>query len=165
VYFHNWAGYDIFLSLAPLLSLANHGFKFEPTVHNGKVICLKVFLIGKRKNTLLLTIKDSFKLLPSALGKLALEFKVEQQKEHFPHYFNPLELHHKLDYIGIRFFDFDSILLILILNLYVPALMIIRNWKNYSLIKSGVSLFEEVSRSYIKGDVVSLHQILVKPNP
>jgi hypothetical protein len=44
VYFHNWAGYDIFLALAPLLSLAEHGFTFYPTVKNGKVICLKVRL-------------------------------------------------------------------------------------------------------------------------
>lgn len=96
VYFHNWAGYDIYLSLAPLLSLTKHGFTFHPIVQNGKVISLTIRL-GKE---LLLTIKDSIKLLPGALGKLAKDFGVEQQKELFPHYFNPLEKFGTLDWTG-----------------------------------------------------------------
>jgi hypothetical protein len=44
VYFHNWAGYDIYLSLAPLLSLHNNGFTFIPTVNNGKMISVEVVL-------------------------------------------------------------------------------------------------------------------------
>jgi hypothetical protein len=44
VYFHNWAGYDIYFSLAPLLSLHNNGFTFIPTVNNGKMISVEVVL-------------------------------------------------------------------------------------------------------------------------
>ena len=39
-------------------------------------------------------------IIPDALGKLAKDFKVETQKDHFPHYFNPLELHGRLDWTG-----------------------------------------------------------------
>jgi hypothetical protein len=49
----NWSGYDSILSLGALLSHHDSGLKFLPVVRDGK-------------NTRLLIIKDSFKLLPSA---------------------------------------------------------------------------------------------------
>lgn len=87
VYFHNWAGYDSILSLAALLSLK--GYKFVPIIRDGKVISLTVQDV-KTKVTCL-TIKDSIKLIPGALGKLAKDFGCETQKDHFPHYFNPID--------------------------------------------------------------------------
>ena len=44
-----------------------------------------------------MTIKDSIKVIPGSLAKLAKDLKVDTQKDHFPHYFNPLELHGTLD--------------------------------------------------------------------
>jgi hypothetical protein len=99
VYFHNRAGYDSILSLGALLSHHQSGLTFTPIVRNGRLISLGVFQLLKGKNTLLFTIKDSFKLLPAALGKLAKDFKVVQ-KGHFPHYFNPLEHGDTLEYVG-----------------------------------------------------------------
>jgi hypothetical protein len=85
LYFHNWSGYDAFLSLEALLSLGEQGFILRPQIQNGKVICLTIHKAAK----IVLTIKDSLKVLPGALGKLARDFKVPTQKEHLPHYFNP----------------------------------------------------------------------------
>jgi hypothetical protein len=61
VFFHNWAGYDAILSLAPLLSLHTYGYTFEPILQKGQVISLTV----KLGNAIILTVKDSIKLLPS----------------------------------------------------------------------------------------------------
>jgi len=66
-----WAGYDAILSLAPLLSLHDHGYTFKPIVQDGKVICLTVLL----KNHVQLTIKDSMRVIPGALAKLARRFQ------------------------------------------------------------------------------------------
>lgn len=41
----------------------------------------------KEQNTTVLIIKDSIKIIPGALGKLAKEFQVNTLKGHFPHYF------------------------------------------------------------------------------
>lgn len=87
VYFHNWAGYDSILSLLSLLNLEEHGFSFTPIMQNGQVISLTVLQRVKKKNTTVLTIKDSLKIIPGALGKLAKDFKVETLKGHFPHNF------------------------------------------------------------------------------
>jgi len=38
------------------------------------------------------------KIIPGGLAKLSKDFQVETQKNHFPHYFNPLELYGKLDW-------------------------------------------------------------------
>jgi len=51
---------------------------------DGEIISIKVY--GSKKR-LLLTIKDSIRVLPGALGKLAKDWGVETQKDHFPHYF------------------------------------------------------------------------------
>lgn len=75
--------------MAPLLSLHDKGYTFDPIMQDGKVICLTVL----KDNKVQLTIKDSLKVIPGALGKLAKYFLVATQKEHLPHYLNPFELH------------------------------------------------------------------------
>ena len=56
-------------------------------MQHGQVISLTVFQKINGKNKTVLTIKDSLKLIPDALGKLAKDFQVPTQKDHFPHYF------------------------------------------------------------------------------
>jgi len=80
-YFHNWAGYDSILSMKALLSLP--GYTFQPIIHNGDIMSLSIFDNKK----LVLTIKDSINILPSSLARLAKDYQVETQKDHFPHYF------------------------------------------------------------------------------
>src|SRR4051812_24791605 len=96
VYFHNWAGYDAILSMESLISLNSLGYSFNPILQKGKLICLTVLL----NREIVITIKDSIKVLPGSIARLAKDFKVETQKEHFPHYFNPLELHGDLNWSG-----------------------------------------------------------------
>ena len=79
-----------------LISLNSFGYSFVPLMRKGEVLSLTVKL-GKK---VILTVKDSIKVIPGALAKLAKDFKVETQKDHFPHYFNPLELHGELDWSG-----------------------------------------------------------------
>ena len=69
---------------------------FNPVLKDGQVICLTVYL----EKRIVLVIKDSMKVIPGSLGKLAKDLKVETQKDHFPHYFNPIELHGTLDWSG-----------------------------------------------------------------
>jgi hypothetical protein len=40
VYFHNWAGYDSILSMQSLFNLP--GYTFQPTIHHGEILALKV---------------------------------------------------------------------------------------------------------------------------
>jgi hypothetical protein len=96
-YFHNWGGYDSILSMAPLFNLP---YEFEPMVNNGEVMCLTVKQIRGEELETLLTIKDSIRLLPGALSKLAKDWKVETQKEHFPHYFWLNDVESTLNYKG-----------------------------------------------------------------
>jgi hypothetical protein len=96
VYFHNWAGYDSILSLAALVGV--EGYKFVPIVRDGKVISLTIQ--DSKTKTTYLTIKDSMKLIPGALGKLAKEFGCDTRKGEFPHYFHPIEQTGSMNYIG-----------------------------------------------------------------
>jgi hypothetical protein len=50
--------------------------------------------------TKLLTIKDSIRILPASLSKLAKDWKVETLKEHFPHYFDLNNIKDTLLYNG-----------------------------------------------------------------
>ncbi len=148
VYFHNWAGYDAILSLAALISLHEYGYTFNPIVQDGKVISLTV-LLGTE---IQLTIKDSIKVIPGSLAKLAKDFKVETQKDHFPHYFNPLELCGLLDWEGsipeYKYFEPKRT---------TPA----EYEKMAEQFKNKPWNFLEVSRQYIQGDVIALYQILI----
>lgn len=146
-YFHNWAGYDCILSLSALVNLPN--FKFEPVINDGQVISIKI----KFNNKLLLTIIDSIKILPSSLAKLAKDWKVGTQKDHFPHYFNPLELYGSLNWEGA-----------------LPAYEYFEPKRTTNLdyqemeqeFKNRPWNFLLVSRNYIRGDCIALYEILVK---
>lgn len=154
MYFHNWAGYDSILSLLPLLGLEEHGFTFTPIVQHGQVLSLTVFQRVKSKNRTVLTIKDSLKIIPGALAKLAKDFRVPTQKDHFPHYFLVEgDVGKTLNYVGTLpeypYFepkrtskaDYDEML---------------------EVFKTKPWSFLEVSREYIKGDVLAQYQIIVK---
>ncbi len=151
-YFHNWGGYDSILSLLPLVNHNKSGLIFQPLVNpSNQLISLKVLQQLKDKNVGLLTIKDSIKLLPGALGKLAKDFQVETQKDHFPHYFFLDSLKDTLSYEGqlpeYKFFepkrtskaDYD---------------VMVEEFKNKPW------SFFKVSKTYISGDIKSLYQIL-----
>ena len=146
VYFHNWGGYDSILSLEGLLSIP--GYTFEPFLNNGEIMCL----IVRNKGKIVLTIKDSIRILPGALGKLAKDWKVETQKDHFPHYFFLGDLKTTFNYIGgmpeYPFFepkrttpiDYDEM---------------VKECSNTSW------SFLEISKRYILGDCKALFQIMV----
>lgn len=73
--------------MATLVSLHKLGTHLS-LFYKKETVCLTV----KKDNHIVLTIKDSILIIPGALGKLVMDFKVDTQKDHFPHYFNPLEL-------------------------------------------------------------------------
>lgn len=81
-YFHNWGGYDSMLSLAALLNISDYTYK--PILRDGEIMSIRI-LDSKGKEVL--NIMDSIIILPSSLAKLAKDWKVETQKDHFPHYF------------------------------------------------------------------------------
>src|SRR6266498_3626142 len=122
-------------------------------MRNGQVISLKVLQQMKDKNVGVLTIKDSLKIIPGALGKLAKDFKIETQKDHFPHYFNPLELYGKLDWEG----DLPEY------KYFEPKRTSPTQYQEMiEEFPQNAWNFLEVSRKYIKGDVVALYEILIK---
>jgi hypothetical protein len=147
-YFHNFGGYDAILSLASLLNLP--GFKFSPLIKDGEIMAIKIL---DSKGNEVLHIMDSIRILPAALGKLAKDWKVETQKDHFPHYFYLGNAPDTLNYVGsipeYRFFE--------------P--------KRTSQVDYGEMVkefatkpwnFLLVSKSYILGDVKALFQILLQ---
>src|ERR1041384_5728533 len=152
VYFHNWAGYDAILSLLPLLNLHEHGFTYNPIIQNGQLLSLSVFQKIKGKNTTVLTIKDSIKIIPGALGKLAQDFQVETLKDHFPHYFFLENIEDTLNYVGLlpayEYFEPKR-------TSQVDYQKMLTDFKdNWG--------FLELSRNYILSDCKSLYQIIVK---
>jgi len=70
-YFHNWGGYDSILSLPSLLNL-DPNLTFKPIVKEGELMALEI----RRGTTHLLSIKDSLRILPGSLSKLAKDYKV-----------------------------------------------------------------------------------------
>jgi hypothetical protein len=85
------------------------------------------------------------------VAKLAKDFKVETQKEHFPHYFDPIKETGKLDYKGkipeYRYFE--------------PKRTSMKDWEEMKAQFGDQWDFKEVARSYLHADCVSLHQVLV----
>ena len=153
LYFHNWAGYDSILSLLPLFNLHEHGFTFNPVMQDGQLISLTIFQRVKDKRTTVLTIKDSLKLIPGALSILAKDFQVETQKDHFPHYFNPIELHGSLNWTGpipeYQYFEPKRT---------TPAdyAGMLKEFKDKDW------NFLKVSKKYILSDVLAQYQIIIK---
>jgi hypothetical protein len=121
------------------------------SIRNGQIISLEVAQVIKGRNTRLFTIKDSFKLLPSALAKLASDFKVEQQKEHFPHYFLLESLKETMEYVGhlppYEFFE--------------PKRTSKADWEEMAANVGNTWSLMEVARSYLHSDCVALYQVLV----
>ena len=150
-YFHNWGGYDSILSMASLFNLPD--LEFKPMVNNGEVMCLTINKKEGEKTVTLLTIKDSIRILPGALAKLAKDWKVETQKEHFPHYFYNGSIPSTLNDSGP----------IPPYTCFEPKRTTL---SDYELMAQEFSSkpwsFLKVSRQYILGDCVALYQILLK---
>ncbi|RIB00114.1 hypothetical protein C2G38_2235600 [Gigaspora rosea] len=152
VYFHNWAGYDAFHTLDGLVLAAQmYNCNIVPFVKNSKIIEIK--LVNKDTKMVILTVKDSFLLLPMSLAKLTKSFEVETIKGHFPHYFNPLE--HGLDnlnYIGpipeYKYFEAQRT------NQVEYAELKAKYQDNWS--------FVQEMTSYLRDDVRGLYQVLEK---
>jgi hypothetical protein len=125
------------------------GYEFEPMVNNGEVMCLT---ISNSKGKTQLTIKDSIRLLPGALGKLARDWKVETQKEHFPHYFFLNDIMTTLNYIGpIPAYEY-----------FEPKRTSQKDYEEMVKLFEGRGWsFLEVSRQYILGDCKALFQIMI----
>nr|YP_003875527.1 hypothetical protein GlirM_p07 [Rhizophagus irregularis]AJK91341.1 plasmid related DNA polymerase [Rhizophagus aggregatus]ADM94782.1 hypothetical protein [Rhizophagus irregularis]AGA14205.1 truncated DNA polymerase [Rhizophagus irregularis]AGA14237.1 truncated DNA polymerase [Rhizophagus irregularis]AGJ98035.1 truncated DNA polymerase [Rhizophagus irregularis] len=147
VFFHNFGGYDAILSLPALLHLP---YTFSPIMKDGEIISIKVF--GK-KNKLLLTIKDSIRILPGALSKLAKDWGAETQKDHFPHYFWKDCIETTLRYSGP----------------IPPYTYFEPKRTSQADYEEMVKLFERkdwnflgVSRQYIMGDVKATYEVLIK---
>lgn len=147
-YFHNFGGYDSILSLPTLLnSLPN--LSFNPIIKDGEIMSLEI----KQGTTKLLTIKDSLRILPGSLSKLAKDWKVETLKEHFPHYFYNYSIKDTLNYVGTipPYTCFESKRTSL---------------KDYNemveIFKNTTWSFLEVSKLYIMSDCKALYQILLK---
>jgi len=123
-------------------------------MQNGQLISLTILQRIKDKNITVLTIKDSLKLIPGALGQLAKDFKVETQKDHFPHYFLlDGEIDKTLNYVG-TLPDYQ---------LFEPKRTTPSDYAEMKKEFQGKDWsFLEVSRKYIKGDVEAQYQIIVK---
>ncbi|CAI2189173.1 6142_t:CDS:2 [Funneliformis geosporum] len=148
VYFHNWAGYDCILSLAALLSIK--GYKFVPIIRDGKVLSLTVQ--DEKTKVTCLTIKDSIKLIPGALGKLAKDFGCETQKDHFPHYFNPIDhggsIYYRGPFPAYKFFE--------------PKRTSLAEWEAMAQASGEQWDFMEQAKKYLRADCEALYQVLVK---
>jgi len=154
LYFHNWAGYDAILSLLPLVGLHEHGLTFEPIMQNNQVISLTVLQKIQDKNKKVLTIKDSLKIIPGALGKLAKDFQEPTQKSHFPHYFflNG-DVAQTLSYTGpLPAYEF-----------FEPKRTSRDDYADMVQEFKGKDWnYLDISRKYILGDVKAQYQILMK---
>lgn len=118
-------------------------------MRDNKILSLTV----RNENKELLTIKDSIRIIPGGLGNIAKDFKIETQKDHFPHYFNPLELYNRLDWEGA----------LPAYSYFEPKRTTQNDYDEMAEeFQDKPWNFLEVSKSYIKGDVISLHQILVQ---
>nr|YP_008474718.1 truncated DNA polymerase [Glomus cerebriforme]AGJ98100.1 truncated DNA polymerase [Glomus cerebriforme] len=153
LYFHNWAGYDAILSLIPLVGLHEHGLSFKPIVQNNQVLSLTVLQMIKGENKIVLTIKDSLKMIPGPLGKLAKEFQVPTQKDHFPHYFLlDGDISQTLTYSGpIPAYEY-----------FEPKRTSKEDYEEMVEQFKGGWNYLEVSREYILGDVLAQYQIIIK---
>ena len=140
-------GYDSILSLPYLLNL-DPNLTFKPVVKDGELMALEVI----KGTTRILSIKDSIRIIPGSLSKLAKDYKVPTQKDHFPHYFFLNSVKETLNYKGkmpdytcfepkrTSKADYD-VMVEEFLN---------KQWS-----------FLEVSRQYIMGDCIALYQILL----
>lgn len=147
-YFHNWGGYDAILSLNSLLTCLPN-LKLNPILKDGELMSLEVL----QGTTKLITIKDSIRILPASLSKLAKDWKVPTLKDHFPHYFllnNSIK--ETLLYIGnipeYKYFE--------------PKRTSKKDYEEMQeLFKNKKWSFIEVSKTYILADCKALYQVLI----
>lgn len=68
-------GEDAILSLPALLDLKVQGFTFDPIMQHGEILSIVVY----EGNKVILTIRDSIKLLDASLAKLLSKLSYNQQ--------------------------------------------------------------------------------------
>jgi hypothetical protein len=120
-------------------------------IRNGQIISLEVAQPLKNKLSRLFTIKDSFKLLPAALGKLAKDFKLEEGKDHFPHYFLLNTLEETMAYEGaVPTYEY-----------FEAKRTSLKDWEALSAQYGEKWNFMEQARKYLLLDCQVLHQVLV----
>jgi len=147
-YFHNYGGYDSIISLPQLLN-CQPGLSFKPIMKDGELMCLEVL----QETTKLITIKDSIRILPSSLSKLAKDWKVETLKDHFPHYFYLTDIKSTLLYEGI----------IPEYKCFEPKRTSPEDYEGMQkMFKDSTWSFLEVSKTYIMSDCKALYQVLIK---
>src|SRR6266536_1306222 len=147
-YLHNFGGYDSILSLAALLNIP--GYKFKPLLNQGQILSIKINDLNGKE---VLSIKDSIRILPASLAKLAKDWKVETQKDHFPHYFFLDNIESTLNYDGL-IPSYES---------FEPKRTSLEDYNDMlNEFKNQPWSFLTVSRNYIMGDCKALYQILRK---
>jgi hypothetical protein len=148
-YFHNFGGYDAILSLNSLLTCLPN-LKFNPILKDGELMSLEVL----QGTTKLITIKDSIRILPASLSKLAKDWKVPTLKDHFPHYFllnNSIK--ETLLYIG-NIPEYKC---------FEPKRTSKKDYEEMQeLFKIQQWSFLAVSRKYILSDCIALFEVLIK---
>lgn len=146
-YFHNFGGYDSILSLTQLLNLPKN-YSFTPVMRDGEMMSLTI----SQGTVTLLTIKDSLRILPGALGKLAKDWKVATEKDHFPHYFWLNDIKSTLTYVG-ALPPYET---------FEPKRTSKKDYEEMVLeFQNKLWSYLEVSKTYILGDVKALYQILI----
>jgi hypothetical protein len=81
VYAHNLSGFDGIFILRNVLSYG----KVDPLIFNGKLMSIKVKVIGENKSeNKTIIFKDSYLLLPLSLRKLCIAFGISMGKGYFP---------------------------------------------------------------------------------
>lgn len=146
-YFHNWGGYDSILSLTQLLNLPKN-YVFNPVMKDGEMMSLTI----SQGTVTILTIKDSLRIIPGALGKLAIDWKIDTEKEHFPHYFWVNDMKSTLAYKG-ALPPYET---------FEPKRTTRKDYEEMvEEFKNQTWSFLEVSRTYILSDVKALYQILI----
>lgn len=147
VYFHNWGGYDAFLSLNPLICLTNNkNLSFAPIMKNGKILSLKVYRTENNRKSTVFEVKDSINVLPLPLGNLAKSFNVKTLKGHFPHYFVPEDINYVGPVPAYEYFE--------------PKRTSRSEWKEIVDTHGNNWSYLEQSRRYLHSDVESLYEIL-----
>ena len=147
IYAHNLSGFDGIFLMKHLLSYG----KIDPLLFNGKLISIKVKILGpssKMGNGVKTIIfKDSMLLLPLSLRKLCKAFNIEVPKGHFPFKLT------NIFYTGIipRFESWTGISL-----------------SEYGIIKAAYKgklwNFQQEAIKYCKLDCKVLHEIIIKFN-
>lgn len=143
-YCHNLGGFDIVFILKVLYNYNdNHNDKYKISciLRDDKIIKVT---IGKDKHSF--TIMDSYCVLSDSLRKLGESFEVNTLKSRFPYDFATEDhLFYKGDTPSINYFDNIST-------------------EEYNNISSDSWSFYDESIKYLKNDLISLYEIMIKAN-